>query len=378
MEAVRQGGTQRAVARRFGISVRTVQYWVQRAGTQRLDRVDWGDHRHTGHAAPNRTPATREDAILELRRVLQRTSLLGEYGAQAIQAGLQAQGRPAPAIRTIGRILARRGVLDARRRQRRPAPPPGWYLPAVARRECELDLFDVVEDLKLAGGPLLDVLTGISLHGGLPAAWPLVGASTTAIRPCLEAHWQRHGCPGFAQFDNDTRFQGPHQHRDVVGRVSRQCLQLGITPVFVPPRELGMQNPIEQFNGLFQAKVWRRFSFPSPQAVACHSARYVAALGARRAARIAAAPPRQPWPTGWAYTPTLVPPGRLIYLRRTNERGEVTLLGRRWPMDRHWLHRLVRIELDLGQGDLRTYALRRSAPADQPLLNQRPYQPRMR
>lgn len=214
------------------------------------------------------TPARLEDAILDLRRALPATSLLGEYGAQASQAALQAQGRPAPAIRPIGRILARRGVLAGRRRPRRPLPPPGWYLPTVARRECELDLFDVVEDLKLAGGPLLEVLTGISLYGGLPVAWPVVGASTPAIRPCLVAHWQRHGCPGFAQFDNDTRFQGPHQHRDVVGRVSRQGLQWGIPPVFVPPRELGMQNPIEQFNGLFQAKVWRRFGRAAAPALA--------------------------------------------------------------------------------------------------------------
>lgn len=360
----------------MGLSLARVQYWVRRAGPDRLDRVDWSDHRHAGHAAANRTSPALEARILTLRRTLRHDSLLGEYGAQAIHAALESRGDPVPSLRTIGRILARRGALDGRPRQRRPPPPPGWQLPAVATRQAELDLFDVVEDLKLAGGPLLDVLTGLSLHGGLPAAWPLERATTTAILPRLIAHWRDHGRPGFAQFDNDTRFQGPHQHRDAIGRVSRLCLQLGITPVFVPPRELGLQNAIEHFNGLFQEKVWRRVRFQSLRAFAAHSARYVAALAERRRGRLSAAPARAPWPIDWAFDPTHCPPGHLVYIRRTNERGTVLALGRRWPVDRHWCHRLVRLELDLARGELRSYALRRSAPADQPLLRIQPYEPR--
>lgn len=364
------------MARRFDLSLSRVQYWLRRAGAGRLDRVDWSDHRRDGQAAPNRTPPALEARILTLRRTLRRDSLLGEYGARAIQAALECRGEPAPSLRTIGRILSRWGALDGRQRQRRPPPPPGWHLPVVARRQAELDLFDVVEDLKLANGPLLDVLTGVSLHGGLPAAWPLERATTTAMLPRVIAHWRHHGRPGFAQFDNDTRFQGPHQHRDALGRVSLLCLQLGVTPVFVPPRELGLQNPIEHFNGLFQAKVWRRVHFQSVRAFAAHSARYVAALIARRRARISAAPPRAPWLADWSFDPGHCPPGQLVYIRRTNEQGIVLALGRRWLVDRHWCHRLVRLELDLARGELRSYALRRSTPAEQPLLCIQPYQPR--
>jgi transposase-like protein len=376
VEAVRGGESQRAVARRLGLSLSRVQYWLRRAGADRLDRVDWSDHRRAGHAAPNRTSPAHEARILTLRRTLRQDSLLGEYGAQAIHAELERRGERGPSLRTIGRILARRGALDGRQRQRRPPPPPGWHLPVVATRQAELDLFDVVEDLKLAGGPLLDVLTGLSLHGGLPAAWPLGRATTTAILPRLIAHWQHHGRPGFVQFDNDTRFQGPHQHRDAIGRVSRLCLQLGITPVFVPPRELGLQNPIEHFNGLFQAKVWRRVRFQSVRALVAHSARYVAALAERRRARISGAPARAPWPADWAFDPAHQPRGQLVYIRRTNERGIVLALGRRWPIDRHWCHRLVRLEVDLARGELRSYALRRSAPTEQPVLRIQPYEPR--
>ena len=53
----------------------------------------------------------------------------------------------------------------------------------------------------------------------------------------LIEHWRQHGLPDYAQFDNDTVFQGAHQWPDTFGRVTRLCLQLGVTPVFTPPRE---------------------------------------------------------------------------------------------------------------------------------------------
>ena len=368
VSAIRRGIPWRKVARQWGVSLRTVQVWVARAGEQRLDRVDWAD-RPPGRRTPvNRTPLAVERESLALRDELRQESVLGEYGAAAIHRAWPHDGLAPPSVRTIGRILARHGRLDRRQRVRRPPPPPGWHLPAVASRRAELDHFDVLEDLKLARGPLIDVLTGVSLHGGLPAAWPLATASTDRILPCLVTHWQTVGLPTYAQFDNDTRFQGPHQHADVFGRVVRLCLQLGVTPVFVPPREFGLQNAIEHFNGLYTAKVWRRFFFRSLGALRRHTHRYVEIRRQRLAARIEQAPPRSLWPSGWRFRPAVLPAGRVIFIRRTSARGQVDVLGHRWPVDPLWCHRLVRVELDLAHHQLACFALRRSAPGDQPLL----------
>ena len=371
---MRRGLSQRGAARRFGVTLRTVQRWVQRAGRRRLDRVDWGDRPAGVHASPQRTPPALEQAVLATRHRLRQQSVLGEYGAAAIRRDLVAGGRrDVPTVRTIGRILDRHGALDQRARVRRPAPPPGWHLPAVARGAAEVDLVDVIEDLKFKAGPLVDVLTSVSLRGGLPGAWPLATATTTAILPCLADHWRAHGCPHYAQFDNDMRFQGPHHRPDLFGRVVRFCLQLEVTPVFVPPYEFGLQNAIEHFNGLYTAKVWRRFPFASLAALRAHTARYLAARADRLADRIATAPPRRAWPAGWHFQPGELPAGDVIFIRRTSAAGRLTLLGHTWLVDRAWGQRLVRAEVDLRAGEIRCVALRRRDPETQPMLAVLPY-----
>jgi len=57
-----------------------------------------------------------EDLVLVLRRELKETSDLGEYGARALHRELVARGQAlVPSVRTIGRILERRGSFDAGR-----------------------------------------------------------------------------------------------------------------------------------------------------------------------------------------------------------------------------------------------------------------------
>jgi transposase-like protein len=375
LKAVRRGKSMRKVAKQFGVTLRTVQKWVAHAGDRRLDRVDFSD-RPPGRREPvNKTSKDWEDLILTVRRELKERSALGEFGADAIHGELtRRRRRGIPSVRTIGRVLDRRGALDGRKRTRRPPPPPGWYLPKLARRRVELDSFDIVEGLVIQGGYGVEVLNGISLHGGLVASWPRAKITAKTVLDALVEHWRQFGLPDYAQFDNDTVFQGPHAHPDTVGRVSRLCLSLGITVVFTPPRETGFQAAIESYNGRWQAKVWNRFRFESRRQLLSQSNKYVTAARRRAAARIDAAPARRPFPEPSTLNLQDVSRGTLIYLRRTNDQGQASLLGHTFPVDPNWPHRLVRAEVQLQHRCILFYALRRRDPNYQPLLNKVPYQ----
>jgi transposase len=374
--AVRQGQSLRAVARQFRVSLRTVQIWVARAHDQRLDRVDWTD-RPRGGRRPSTATATRiEDLVVRLRQQLKKDSALGEYGAAAIRRELQKRRlQPLPSLRTIGRILQRRGLLDSQRRVRRPPPPKGWYLPRVAAAQAELDSFDFVEGLVIRGGTDVMVLNTVSLHGGLCGSWVRSAWTAKTTVAALIAYWREHGLPGYAQFDNDTIFQGAHQWPDSFGRVMRLCLQLGVIPVFAPPRETGFQAAIENYNGRWQAKVWQRFEHDNLQTLAGHSDRFVAAVRQRSAPRRDSAPARMAFPADWELDLQRPLQGMVIFLRRTTEQGEAEVLGRRYPVDPLWPHRLVRAEVDLTRGRIRFYRLRRREPKQQPLLKTITYKP---
>lgn len=362
----------REAAQRFGLTKSVVSFWVRRCAGKRLDRTDLGD-RKPGRAW-NRTKAALEQRIVQVRTSLHDHSVLGEHGARAIRANLLPKMHAAtPSEATINRVLARYGMQDGVRRIRRAAPPKGWYLPMLAAWRAEMDCFDFIEDLKIAKGPMVDVLTAKSLHGSLIDAWVQMRMRAERTVSCLLERWQRDGLPTYAQFDNGTVFQGAHQFPNTVGRVSRLCLQVGVIPVFVPPLEYGMQNIIESLNGLWQAKVWQRHHVGSPRALQRRSDQYTAAHRARASATSEAAPPRQPMPQRFEFNVRAPLRGLMIFIRRTDRRGHVYLLGQRFAVSTSWPHRLVRCEVDFDHQCIRFFGLRRRAPTEQPLLSSIPY-----
>jgi hypothetical protein len=361
----------RGAATQFGFSVASAAYWVERARGKRIDRLDF-INRKPGRAW-NRTCADVEQRILSLRNALREHSVLGEYGLDAIGSALREDGGEVPSRTTIYRVLERHGAFDAVHRQRRPAPPKGWYLPDLCGRRAELDSFDFIEDLKIAGGPLVSVLTATSLHGALADAWVMPRPTAKSTLQALLERWRQYGLPTYAQFDNDTIFQGAHQFADTLGRITRLCLALRVIPVFAPPREPGFQNAIEGFNGLWQSKVWQRHHCPDVPSLQAASARYIAAYRGKTAMRADSAPSRRRFPEAFRLDLDAAPEGTLIFVRRSDDDGNVHLLARVFAVDHQWAHRLVRCEVDLSHQRIRFYALRRRHPDDQPLLLEVPY-----
>lgn len=169
-----------------------------------------------------------------------------------------------------------------------------------------------------------------------------------------------------------TYFRAPHHFANTVGAISL-CLQLTVTPVFVPPFEHGMQNAIESFNALWQAKLWQRCRVGGVSELQMRSDRYIAAHRARTQSLAEVAPRRHPMPKEFEFNARAALRGQIVFIRRTNESGDVNMLGQSFHVSPTWLHRLVRCQVHFDQQEIRCFALRRRAPAAQPLLATIPY-----
>jgi hypothetical protein len=132
-----------------------------------------------------------------------------------------------------------------------------------------------------------------------------------------------------------VRFQGGHNHPDVIGRVMRFCVALGVTPVFAPPLETGFQAVIENFNGFWQQKVWARFHHENLTALSAASQRFTQAYRRHLAQRRDHELPRRPFPKDWQVDPL-------------------------------WSHRLLRCQVDLTHHRIDFYRLRRREPPNSP------------
>ena len=242
--------------------------------------------------------------------------------------------------------------------------------------KTELDQFDGVEGLFLEGGEEVYVLNAVSLHGGLVGSWTTSSITSEFTCKTLVTHWRENGLPGYVQFDNGLAFTGPRHYRNAIGTVIRLSLSLGVTPVFVPPREFGFQANIESYNNLWQQKVWQRTAFESASEVEIHSKRYVAASRKKRVVRIEGSPIRHPFPSDWVDPTDWTKPlpinraGKIIFLRRSDGNGDMEVLVNSHHVSDHWPNRLVRCEIDIANDKIQFYGLRRQAPTVQNLLKE--------
>jgi len=362
VEAVRQGQSLRQVAEQFHVGKSTVERWCKRAKGQRLDRVDWND-RPDGTSKPaNRIAADVEQCVLTLRKQLKENSPLGEHGADAILHEMrqcECQGLPSRA--TVNRILKRHGELDGRQRKRFKPPPIGWYLKPLVKKLAELDQFDDFEGLYITGGETFQVLNAISLHGGLVGSWPMMRmTSENTVQKLLE-FWSEFGLPDYAQFDNAAIFQGS-RWPDSLGKVVRCCLSLGVTLVFVPPRETGFQAVVESYNGRWERGVWKRFRFENLADVQRQSELYVDAVRMKNQERYETSPMQWQMPKDWTLNYATRPQGNVIFIRRTTNEEYVEVMGHHWLVPGAGTHKLVRADVDLTKNSIAFYRIRRREP----------------
>jgi hypothetical protein len=142
-----------------------------------------------------------EARILSVRRTLREDSVLGEYKPDAIDLALQEDSslEQLPSRTTIYRVLERHGALDGTHRQRRPAPPKGWHLPALTQGQAGEE--DGEQQARLGQRPRYARIPVLLLLGqvrtGKTKTWEKNKSrrSTAYIAPCTsEPFYEPTGC----------------------------------------------------------------------------------------------------------------------------------------------------------------------------------------
>jgi len=239
-------------ARTICVSLGRTDRWLYKW----LERFHEGDPEwHRGHSRKPIQIASRTSEEIEEMVKYVRLELYNREefcGAQAIRWRLEEEKvQPLPCLRTIDRILARRGLTHRRtghyeaKGKRYPAldaSHPGWVHQS-----------DFVGPCYLRGPLRFYSLNTIDIATGRCGAEPVLRGKDTVVDG-LWATWLRLGLPKHLQVDNEAVFYGSHKHPRGMGKVIRLCLPLGIEPCFIPLAEPWRNGVVEKFNHHWRQK----------------------------------------------------------------------------------------------------------------------------
>lgn len=199
---------------------------------------------------------------------------VASIGGLAILAAMERDGlTDLPSVRSIERILTRRGVSHPKQKKSSRSTTPVLPLPQVGKTPGVWQQADWVQDRYLEGGvrynsiQLVDMGSG----GGLARQYRqrnMVGV----VEYLLEHAWPQLSVPWAISVDNAFS-KTSHRHNCWTSFV-RVCLFLGTEPVVSPPQELGWTNGAENFNNLWQDRTIVRHHYPTSDALAQDTDRF--------------------------------------------------------------------------------------------------------
>lgn len=377
--ALHEGRRAGEVCAEFGRSREWLAKWQRRfaasgpAGLRGRSRAPKRQARQTAAAVVRAVLAARD-------RLARRRTFKGS-GADAVAWELELAGvRPMPARRTIDRILQRAG-----RTRPRPVVPHersgAAYPRPRAERPGDLQQTDLVgpRHLRTPRGPLRFFgFHTVDVGGGGVATWQGRDKSGESFcRYLLECAWARLGLPRIWQVDNETTIAGFPGAGRIFTPPVRLALLLGVEVRFIPEGEPGRNADVESFNALWQERVLHRFTTPGLARLASVSGRFerwfmderphpklrLARHGTRFPGALLAsldgALPRIPAsftldayrdPRGELRLP--LARGRISWVRRTDERGSLALLGRRLALGRAAANEYVVATLSTGRAEI--------------------------
>lgn len=223
--------------------------WVRRYSTG--ERNWFRDHSRRPHTILGRTEDRVERLVIAVRLELEARGVFS--GAQNIAWELQERGREdIPSVRTINRILQRRGLI--RQQVERYQSKGKSYPELLAQSPNAVHQTDFLGPCYLHGPIRFYSLNAVDLATGRCGAEPVLGRDAQQTIDALWQMWRRLGLPRYQQLDNEMVFYGSPAHPRGMGSILRLCLLNKVEPLFIPFDEPWRNGVVEKFNHHYRQK----------------------------------------------------------------------------------------------------------------------------
>jgi len=351
------------ICRRQSCSRAWLNRWLQRYDPDDVD-ASLSDQKRGPRQAYQTWPDEIRQQALEMRRSRSQRALwpYALIGAVAIHYELKALGSlEVPPVRTIHRWLVEAGLVEPKpvsveKHESKPIP-----LSAV-NTVNEVQQLDLKGPIYLRGNShKYYVVVLRDRYSRRCAMDVLPSREAQGIVNFLVSSWQWLGLPQSLQMDNALEFRGPNRYPRSFGRVVRVAVDLGLEPVFNPPREPWRNGGVERHNGFLQDRL---FTTECPDLAAlrqqthicqtaCNHTHRLATLKGLTPDEVAAKATLRFPPTGYnRHQLRSLPQGKgfVSFVRLVRKSGRITLgAGDRFMVDPELVYTYVLAHVDLAQ-----------------------------
>ena len=357
-----QGSSDREIKRRVSRSLGWIHKWQHRyidAGWLGLHSQSHRPQQATGYAESVR------QVVLRVRRQLTKRKVGRLIGPRAIQREIRRGGLlpkdQRPSGSTIQRILRAAHLITHAHASRT------YYHPhPIPMADYIIQAMDWTARYLEGGGK---VYAFHSLDLAIHDLYQTVSdnkQSVTAETHALNT-WEKMGLPHALLIDNDAVWRGSLKATRYFSRFMRLALWLGIEPIFIPAGEPEFNGTLERVNGLWNQQFWNLHHFESRAQVERQSPQFVTwyrtvyeppCLGERTPAEMRRRVNRCRLTHAQRQAVPKVLPlteGRIHFIRRVDEQGDIELLHETWHVDKHLAGEYVWATLTLHEQCLRIY-----------------------
>jgi len=249
VQRYRNGESATGICASFGRSTRWLYKWIERF---KEESNIWNDDRSRCPLSnPNRTSSEIEEVVQMIRLNLYNQSYF--CGAQAILWEMEdLEVRPLPSIRTINRILKRKGLTHRRTGSYEPKGKSYPKLPSLLPNQTQQA--DMVGPCYLKGPVRFYSINAIDIATNRCGIFPSENRSNQSIIDAFWAIWIRLGMPSNIQVDNAMSFYGSPTYPRGMGQFIRFCLHYNVEPWFIPLAEPWRNGVVEKFNDNYQQR----------------------------------------------------------------------------------------------------------------------------